>query len=113
LARSFLVSSTLPIVPRRLAVQQDDGRANPWTPSPAAAFHLDDLRMEHDLLVINDEVYEHLVFDGAQHLPIATFPGMAQRTLSVSGAGKTFSVTGWKIGWVCGPAHLVAAARAA
>jgi N-succinyldiaminopimelate aminotransferase len=69
--------------------------------------------MEHDLLVITDEVYEHLVFDGAQHLPIATFPGMAQRTLSVSGAGKTFSVTGWKIGWVCGPAHLVAAARAA
>jgi N-succinyldiaminopimelate aminotransferase len=70
------------------------------------------LAVEHDLLVITDEVYEHLVFDGAQHLPIATFPGMAQRTLSVSSAGKTFSVTGWKIGWVCGPAHLVAAARA-
>jgi N-succinyldiaminopimelate aminotransferase len=71
------------------------------------------LAVEHDLLVITDEVYEHLVFDGAQHLPIAAFPGMAQRTLSVSSAGKTFSVTGWKIGWVCGPAHLVAAARAA
>jgi N-succinyldiaminopimelate aminotransferase len=71
------------------------------------------LAVEHDLLVITDEVYEHLVFDGAQHLPIATFPGMAQRTLSVSSAGKTFSVTGWKIGWVCGPAHLVAAVRAA
>lgn len=70
------------------------------------------LAVEHDLLVITDEVYEHLVFDGAQHLPIAAFPGMAQRTLSVSSAGKTFSVTGWKIGWVCGPAHLVAAARA-
>ncbi len=67
---------------------------------------------EHDLLVIADEVYEHLVFDGAQHLPIATLPEMAQRTLSVSSAGKTFSVTGWKIGWVCGPAHLVAAVRA-
>jgi N-succinyldiaminopimelate aminotransferase len=71
------------------------------------------LAVEHDLLVITDEVYEHLVFDGAQHLPIATFPGMAQRTLSVSSAGKTFSVTGWKIGWVCGPAHLVTAVRAA
>jgi N-succinyldiaminopimelate aminotransferase len=70
------------------------------------------LAVERDLLVITDEVYEHLVFDGAQHLPIATFPGMAQRTLSVSSAGKTFSVTGWKIGWVCGPAHLVAAVRA-
>lgn len=71
------------------------------------------LAVEHDLLVITDEVYEHLVFDGAQHLPIATLPGMAQRTLSISSAGKTFSVTGWKIGWVCGPAHLVAAVRAA
>jgi N-succinyldiaminopimelate aminotransferase len=71
------------------------------------------LAVEHDLLVITDEVYEHLVFEGAHHLPIATFPGMAQRTLSVSSAGKTFSVTGWKIGWVCGPARLVAAVRAA
>ncbi|MGH3874795.1 MAG: pyridoxal phosphate-dependent aminotransferase [Pseudonocardiaceae bacterium] len=71
------------------------------------------LAVEHDLLVISDEVYEHLVFDGAHHLPIATLPGMAQRTLSVSSAGKTFSVTGWKIGWVCGPARLVAAVRAA
>ena len=70
------------------------------------------LAVEHDLLVITDEVYEHLAFDGAPHLPIATFPGMAQRTLSVSSAGKTFSVTGWKIGWVCGPAHLVAAVQA-
>lgn len=71
------------------------------------------LAIERDLLVITDEVYEHLVFSGTRHLPIATLPGMAQRTLSVSSAGKTFSVTGWKIGWVCGPAHLVAAVRAA
>jgi N-succinyldiaminopimelate aminotransferase len=70
------------------------------------------LAVEHDLLVVTDEVYEHLAFDGAPHLPIAAFPGMAQRTLSVSSAGKTFSVTGWKIGWVCGPAHLVAAVQA-
>jgi N-succinyldiaminopimelate aminotransferase len=71
------------------------------------------LAIEHDLLVITDEVYEHLVFDAAEHVPIATLPGMAQRTLSISSAGKTFSVTGWKIGWVCGPAPLVAAVRAA
>ncbi|MGH3937436.1 MAG: pyridoxal phosphate-dependent aminotransferase [Pseudonocardiaceae bacterium] len=71
------------------------------------------LAVEHDLLVITDEVYEHLVFDGAEHVPIAALPGMAQRTLSISSAGKTFSVTGWKIGWVCGPAQLVAAVRAA
>jgi N-succinyldiaminopimelate aminotransferase len=71
------------------------------------------LAVEHDLLVITDEVYEHLVYDAAQHLPICSFPGMAQRTLSVSSAGKTFSVTGWKIGWVCGPADLVTAVRAA
>jgi N-succinyldiaminopimelate aminotransferase len=70
------------------------------------------LAVEHDLLVITDEVYEHLVFDGAQHVPIATLPGMAQRTLSVSSAGKMFSVTGWKIGWICGPAPLIAAVRA-
>jgi N-succinyldiaminopimelate aminotransferase len=71
------------------------------------------LAAAHDLLVITDEVYEHLVFGTAQHVPIATLPGMAQRTLSVSSAGKTFSVTGWKIGWVCGPAQLVEAVRAA
>jgi N-succinyldiaminopimelate aminotransferase len=71
------------------------------------------LAVERDLLVITDEVYEHLLFDGLVHRPLATYPGMAARTLSVSSAGKTFSVTGWKIGWVCGPAELVAAVRAA
>ena len=74
---------------------------------------LAELAVERDLLVITDEVYEHLVFDGAVHVPIASLPGMAERTLSVSSAGKTFSVTGWKIGWVCGPAPLVSAVRAA
>ncbi|MCX2948100.1 pyridoxal phosphate-dependent aminotransferase [Lentzea sp. NEAU-D7] len=71
------------------------------------------LCVEHDLLAITDEVYEHLVFDGLVHIPLASLPGMATRTLSISGAGKTFNCTGWKIGWVCGPAELVSAVRAA
>jgi N-succinyldiaminopimelate aminotransferase len=68
--------------------------------------------VERDLVAITDEVYEHLVFDG-EHVPLATLPGMAERTLTVSSAGKTFSFTGWKIGWCSGPPHLVGAARAA
>ena len=67
---------------------------------------------EHDLIAVCDEVYEHLVFEG-EHVPLATLPGMAERTLTVSSIGKTFSVTGWKIGWACGPAELVAAVRGA
>ena len=58
---------------------------------------------ERDVLVVTDEVYEHLVFDGREHMPLATLPGMAERTLTISSAGKTFSFTGWKIGWACGP----------
>ncbi|MFR9807191.1 pyridoxal phosphate-dependent aminotransferase [Pseudonocardia sp. RS010] len=69
-----------------------------------------DLALEHDAVVVTDEVYEHMTF-GAEHVPMAALPGMAERTLTVSGAGKTFSVTGWKIGWVHGPAELVAAVR--
>lgn len=64
----------------------------------------------HDLLVVTDEVYEHLVF-GVEHVPVATLPGMARRTLTVSSSGKTFSFTGWKIGWVTGPEELVTAVR--
>lgn len=67
---------------------------------------------EHDLVVLSDEVYEHLVFDGLAHVPIATLPGMAERTLTVSSAGKTFSFTGWKTGWITGPAELVDAVAA-
>ncbi|HKD88892.1 MAG TPA: pyridoxal phosphate-dependent aminotransferase [Streptosporangiaceae bacterium] len=70
------------------------------------------LAVEHDLLVVTDEVYEHLVFDG-QHIPIATFPGMRERTVTISSAGKTFSFTGWKIGWVTGTPELVNAVRTA
>jgi N-succinyldiaminopimelate aminotransferase len=65
-----------------------------------------------DLLAVTDEVYEHLVFDGS-HVPLATLPGMGERTLTISSGGKTFSFTGWKVGWVSGPAPLVAAVRAA
>ena len=71
-----------------------------------------DLCVEHDLIAITDEVYEHLVYDGHQHIPLATLPGMAERTVTVSSAGKTFNCTGWKIGWACGPAELIAAVRA-
>jgi N-succinyldiaminopimelate aminotransferase len=66
---------------------------------------------EHDLVAITDEVYEHLVFDGA-HVPLATLDGMAERTLTISSLGKTFSCTGWKVGWACGPERLVAGVRA-
>ncbi|ONI82438.1 aminotransferase [Saccharothrix sp. ALI-22-I] len=71
------------------------------------------LCVEHDIVAITDEVYEHLVFDGLEHVPLATFPGMAERTVTISGAGKSFNCTGWKIGWACGPAELVGAVRAA
>jgi N-succinyldiaminopimelate aminotransferase len=70
------------------------------------------LAREHDLLVVTDEVYEHLVFDG-EHVPMATLPGMRERTVTISSAGKTFSATGWKIGWVCAVPDLVAAVRTA
>jgi N-succinyldiaminopimelate aminotransferase len=66
--------------------------------------------IEHDLICVTDEVYEHLVYDG-EHIPIATLPGMASRTLTISSVGKSFSFTGWKIGWCSGPAPLVAATR--
>ncbi|RSS46955.1 pyridoxal phosphate-dependent aminotransferase [Streptomyces sp. WAC08241] len=71
------------------------------------------LAVEHDLLVVTDEVYEHLVFDGAAHVPIATLPGMRERTVSISSAGKTFSFTGWKVGWVMADGPLVSAVRTA
>ncbi|MFF5986061.1 pyridoxal phosphate-dependent aminotransferase [Prauserella flavalba] len=68
--------------------------------------------VEHDLVAITDEVYEHLVFDDNEHVPLATLPGMRERTVSISSAGKTFNCTGWKIGWVCATPELVAAVKA-
>ena len=80
------------------------------TPDELAA--IADLARERDLLVVTDEVYEHLVFSGAHH-PIAALPGMRERTVSISSAGKTFSFTGWKVGWVTASPELVAAVRTA
>ena len=65
-----------------------------------------DLARRHDAWVVTDEVYEHITFDGVAHIPMATLPGMAERTLTISSAGKTFSATGWKVGWVTGPCLL-------
>ena len=77
---------------------------------------LAELAVAADLLVITDEVYEHLVFTdspGHRHLPLAGYPGMAERTVTISSAGKMFNVTGWKIGWACAPSELIAGVRAA
>src|SRR5438445_118541 len=80
--------------------------------SPAELEEIAAVCVERDVLAVTDEVYEHLVFEG-EHVPLATLPGMADRTLTISSAGKTFSFTGWKVGWVTGDADLVAAVRTA
>ncbi|MEU5565672.1 pyridoxal phosphate-dependent aminotransferase [Micromonospora musae] len=79
--------------------------------TPAELALVAELCQEHDAYAVTDEVYEHLVFTdaAAPHLPLATLPGMRERTLRISSAGKTFSCTGWKIGWASGPARLVSA----
>lgn len=79
--------------------------------TPAELAEIATVCCEHDLIAVTDEVYEHLTFDGVTHAPLATLDGMRQRTVSISSAGKTFSVTGWKIGWVCAPAELIAAVK--
>ncbi|MGW6568250.1 pyridoxal phosphate-dependent aminotransferase [Streptomyces sp. NPDC054975] len=72
-----------------------------------------ELAVARDLLVVTDEVYEHLVFDDAEHVPIASLPGMRERTVTIGSAGKTFSFTGWKVGWVTASPELTAAVRSA
>jgi N-succinyldiaminopimelate aminotransferase len=74
--------------------------------SRAELMLIGELCQEFDVLAITDEVYEHIVFDGEQHMRLATLPGMRDRTLTISGAGKTFSCTGWRIGWAIGPAPM-------
>jgi N-succinyldiaminopimelate aminotransferase len=81
--------------------------------TPAELQAVADVAIERDLVVITDEVYEHLTFDGSTHVPIATLPGMFERTLTLSSAGKSYSFTGWKVGWATGPAELVGAVLAA
>jgi N-succinyldiaminopimelate aminotransferase len=71
-----------------------------------------DLCVEHDVIAVSDEVYEHLVYDGV-HLPMASLPGMTDRTVTISSAGKTFSCTGWKVGWTCASPDLTTAVRTA
>ncbi len=65
------------------------------------------LAITHDLLVVTDEVYEHMTYDGTRHIPLATLPGMAERTVTISSGGKSFGLTGWKVGWAHGPTELV------
>ena len=67
------------------------------------------LAIAHDLVVVTDEVYEHMTYDGARHIPLATLPGMAERTVTISSGGKSFGLTGWKVGWVHAPTELVGA----
>jgi N-succinyldiaminopimelate aminotransferase len=78
--------------------------------TPAELTGIAEIACEHDLLVVSDEVYEHMVFEGT-HLPIASLPGMAGRTVTIGSAGKTFSFTGWKVGWVTGSPDVVTAVR--
>jgi len=74
---------------------------------------ISEIAVAADLLVITDEVYEHLVFDGHRHIPLAGLDGMTERTITISSAAKMFNCTGWKIGWACGPAELIHGVRAA
>jgi N-succinyldiaminopimelate aminotransferase len=73
--------------------------------------HIVELAHEHDAIIVTDEVYEHLVYDG-EHVPIASLPGAFERTLTISSGGKTFSTTGWKVGWISGPSDLLRAVLA-
>jgi aminotransferase len=72
-----------------------------------------DLCLRHDMLAITDEIYEHIVYDGLGHTPIATLPGMAERTVTISGASKSYSVTGWRVGWAVAPEDLSVGIRRA
>ena len=72
-----------------------------------------DLCIRHDLLAITDEIYEHIVYDGLGHTPIATLPGMAERTITISGISKSYSVTGWRIGWSVAPPDISVGIRRA
>ena len=126
-------------VPRFVTLHEPEGDGAPWTFDPdelRAAFgpktrglvlntphnptgkvftrgeleFIASLAIEHDVIVFTDDIYEHIVYRGA-HVPLATLPGMAERTVTISGIGKTYSVTGWRVGWSIAPARLSAAIR--
>ena len=97
--RAIIVNS--PHNPTGMVLSDDECRA------------LAEVAVDADLLVISDEVYERLTFDGNVHRPLATYPGMAERTVTISSAAKMFNCTGWKIGWACGATELIAGVRAA
>ncbi|MEV0821331.1 pyridoxal phosphate-dependent aminotransferase [Nonomuraea rubra] len=128
LAQARLVAVTLRPVDGRFTFDPDELRAavtprtrailvnSPHNPTGtvftrAELTAIAELCLERGLIAITDEVYEHLTFDGVEHVPMATLPGMRERTVVISSAGKTFSVTGWKTGWVCAPAALVTAVQ--
>src|SRR5262249_8056337 len=69
------------------------------------------LCLKHDALAVTDEIYEHILYDGARHVPMASLPGMAERTVTINGMSKTYSVTGWRVGWAIAPAVLTNAIR--
>ncbi len=75
--------------------------------------HIVRIAEQHNLIIVSDEVYEHLVFDGQRHVSIAEIPQARDRSIVISSGGKTFHTTGWKVGWAVGPAHLIAAVRSA
>jgi aminotransferase len=70
-----------------------------------------DLCLKHDALAVTDEIYEHILYDGAVHVAMASLPGMKQRTITINGMSKTYSVTGWRVGWTIAPAALSGAIR--
>ncbi|MGX5357628.1 aminotransferase class I/II-fold pyridoxal phosphate-dependent enzyme [Kocuria sp. KH4] len=95
----------------RMVVLNDPHNPTGTVFDDAALSRVVELAQEHDCVVVTDEVYEHLRYGGA-HRPLAALPGAFERTLTVSSVGKTFSATGWRVGWVSGPEHLVGAVRA-
>jgi N-succinyldiaminopimelate aminotransferase len=96
-ARTTVILVNSPHNPTGMVLREDELRA------------IAQVACEHDLVVVTDEVYEHLTYDDVRHVPLASLDGMRERTLTISSGGKTFSFTGWKVGWASGPADLVRA----
>ncbi|BDZ44403.1 aminotransferase class I/II-fold pyridoxal phosphate-dependent enzyme [Naasia aerilata] len=93
----------------RLILVNDPHNPTGTVLTPEIRALLVELAHQHDAILVTDEVYEHLVYDGERHVPLASLPGARERTVSISSGGKTFSTTGWKIGWITAPAEIVRA----